>query len=130
MMKYALLVSIALFSLDSASEANAGIFRDGKILPLIRNRVIINDRNPTPATPNPPPIIDDILVPVPQPLNNELAFEQLLEEFQKYGVEIEEVKETPIDPASKYPPWMPLAGVSGGALVALLAFLRKSLTSL
>ena len=121
-MKFILFVILAL---TFTSSANAGPFRDGKVFPLIRNRVIINDRNPTPATPNPPPIIT-VAPPVPQPEQTKSPTPEDIKLIQEL---LSPTQSDSDSPSSKYPPFMPIGGVAGGGLVMLLALLRKSLTS-
>ena len=126
-MKNVLLSSLLV--LTFTSSVNAGPFRDGKLFPLIRHRVIINDRNPTPATPNPPPIIT--VAPVPQPEQKQKISEEDIKLLQELLSPTPDSAPSPFpSPSSKYPPFMPIGGVAGGGLIMLLALLRKSLTSL
>lgn len=115
-MKVALFIMISLVTFSSSNECDAGLFRNGKVFPLVRNRIIINDRQPTPATPNPPPIVTVAPQPIPQS-------PPVLK-----PVEVK-AEETPA-PISKLPPWLPLGSGAAGAGVALLAFLRRAITSI
>jgi len=118
-MKFLLLfILILVFT----SSMEAGPFRKGPVFPLFRRQVTVEPRNPTPATPNPPPIVSIQPTPIPVPVEEGKVSEEDIKILK-------ELLTVPVDP-SKFPPWMPLAGVSGGALVTLLAFLRKSLTSI
>ncbi len=124
-MKIVLFIFLALFTFSSSMEA--GIFRKdrdrdgdrGKIFPLIKNRLIINERPATPATPNPPPIIN------PAPLSPPVQKEVTKEEVQEV---IDALTDSSDSPSSNVPPWLPLGTLAGGASLMLLRYARSAVS--
>ena len=121
-MKVLFILLVLVISSNASAIANAGIFRKGRVFPIIRNRVIINERPATPATPNPPPIIT-VAPPITQD-NVELdkiiaRAEKLMEESNKVSVP------KPIFPPVSNP-MLPIGGAAAGGLAMLLAYLRNA----
>ena len=121
-MKLLLFVSLILTSFT----VQAGVFRPGKVFPLFRRQVNIEPRNPTPATPNPPPIVNPFIPPLvhvpPVPPISTKITEEEVQEIIKVLSSSNNDSETPI---SNLPPWLPLGGVAGGGLLTLLGFARR-----
>ncbi len=123
---YILVNLIAIGFLIQTSKA--GIFRPGKLFPLWRDRPGYSEPiAPGPSPTIPPPIIDPTLIlpPVPQPEikeNTEIDIEKIVEALSE--------PEPKSDPTSKLPPWLPLGGVAGGGLLALLGFARRGLSQI
>lgn len=111
----------------------AGLFRKGPILPW-RHQQWKEPNSPNPSNPSPvqpiipvPPIIDPSIAIADMQesadLFNKDAFNELREEFRKFGVEVSSDSDS-----TKFPPWLPLGTAAGGGLLTLLAFARRGIS--
>ena len=125
-----IVIIVTLIVIGTTAMANAGIFGKGKVFPLVRNRVIINERPATPATPNHPPIIT-VAPPVPTPIlqNDDVIFEKIIARAEELMEESNKVLISPPKPSlpvSNPNPMLPIGGAAAGALAMLLAYLRNA----
>ncbi len=119
-----IVIGVFIVTIFLISISQAGIFRKERVFPLIKNRLIINERPATPATPNPPPII--IPVPPVPPSKPELTKEEIKEIIE--AIVSTSSNDSDDSDSNGSNPMLPIGGAAAGGLYMLLRYARSAVS--